>query len=351
MSFNRPTLPDIISRIETDYVSRLGIKEPSRAAFVRAQSRAFAGAVHGLYGYLDFISQQALPDTAVDEYLDRWCAIFGIFRIPATFASGNITITGISGNVVPAGTIVQTGDQVQFETDADATLASGTATVSVTAIDAGAVGNQLAGAPLTFLSPVAGINSTVTVATGGITGGSDQESTESLRGRLIARIQTPPQGGNAADYANWAQEAHPDVTRVWVSPLEMGAGTVTVRFVTDDVSGGPIPSSTVVDAVETYIQEKRPVTANVFVVAPVLNAVNMSIQLSPNTAAVRDAVLAELKDLFIRDGKPGGTILISRVREAISIAAGESDHVLVSPTSNIVSPAGQLPVVGVITWS
>jgi uncharacterized phage protein gp47/JayE len=62
-------------------------------------------------------------------------------------------------------------------------------------------------------------------------------------------------------------------------------------------------------------------------------------------------VTAELKDLFIRDGSPGGTILISRVREAISIAAGESDHVLISPTVNIVSPAGQLPVVGTITWS
>lgn len=351
MSFNRPTLPDIISRIETDYVSRLGVKEPARAAFVRAQSRAFAGAVHGLYGYLEFISQQALPDTAVDEYLERWCSIFGIFRIPATFASGNVTITGITGNIVPAGTIVQTGDQIQYETTADVTLAGGTATATVTCLDAGAVGNQVSGAALSFLSPVAGINSGATVATGGITGGSDQESQESLRQRLIARIQTPPQGGNAADYEKWAQEADPSVTRVWVTPLEMGAGTVTVRFVTDDAPGGPIPTTPVVDAVDAYIQTVRPVTANVFVVAPVLNEADFSIQLSPNTQAVRDAVTAELKDLFFRDGKPGGTILISRVREAISIAAGESDHVLVSPTVNIVSPAGQLPVVGDITWS
>lgn len=351
MAFNRPTLTEIISRIETDYVSRLGIKEPARAAFVRAQSRAFAGAAHGLYGFLEFISQQALPDTAVDEYLDRWCAIFGIYRIPATYASGNVTITGVSGNIVPSGTIIQTGDQIQYETTADVTLASGTATAPVTALDAGSLSNQAVGSALSFQSPVAGINSQATVAAGGLTGGSDQESTESLRQRLIARIQTPPQGGNAADYEKWAQEAHPDVTRVWVNPLEMGAGTVTVRFVTDDVAGGPIPSGTVVSAVQAYIQTKRPVTANVFVVAPVLNVVNFSIQLSPNTAAVRAEVTAELKDLFVRDGKPGGTILISRVREAISIAAGETDNVLVSPTVNIVSPAGQLPTVGTITWS
>lgn len=351
MAFNRPALIEIISRIETDYVSRLGIKEPARAAFVRAQSRAFAGAVHGLYGFLEFISQQALPDTAVDEYLDRWCAIFGIYRIPATYASGSVTITGISGNIVPAGTILQTGDQIQYETTADATLASGTATAPVTALTAGDIGNLPAASAISFQSPVAGINSSATVAAGGLTGGSDQETTESLRQRLIARIQTPPQGGNAADYEKWAQEGHPDVTRVWVTPLEMGAGTVTVRFVTDDVAGGPIPSTPIVDAVSAYIQTKRPVTANVFVVAPVLNEVDFSIQLSPNTIATQAAVLSELKDLFIRDGAPGGTILISRVREAISIAAGESDHVLISPTDNIVSPAGQLPTVGDITWS
>jgi uncharacterized phage protein gp47/JayE len=351
MAFNRPTLPEIISRIETDYVSRLGIKEPARAAFVRAQSRAFAGAVHGLYGFLEFISQQALPDTAVDEYLERWCSIFGIFRIPATLAIGNVTITGITGNIVPAGTILQTADQIQFETTSDVTLSAGTATANVQALVAGSTGNQPAGGSLSFLSPVAGINSNASIASGGITGGSDQESQESLRQRLIARIQTPPQGGNAADYEKWAQEADPSVTRVWVTPLEMGAGTVTVRFVTDDAPGGPIPTTPVVDAVDAYIQTVRPVTANVFVVAPVLNEVDFSIQLSPNSSATRAAVTAELKDLFFRDGSPGGTILVSRVREAISIAAGESDHVLISPTVNIVSPAGQLPVVGDITWS
>lgn len=351
MAFNRPKLQEIISRIETDYTSRLGIKEPARVSVVRAQSRAFAGAVHGLYGFLEFISQQALPDTAVDEYLDRWCAIFGIYRIAATQAVGNITITGNNGNIIPAGTVLQSSDLIQYETTADATIASGTATAPVRAMTAGSSGNLSALSALSFQSPVAGINSSASVGLDGITGGSDQESNESLRQRLIARIQTPPQGGNAADYDKWAQEAHPDVTRVWVNPLEMGAGTVTVRFVTDNVPGGPIPSSTIVDTVEAYIQTKRPVTANVFVVAPVLNEVDFSIQLSPNTAAVRSAVLAELQDLFIRDGKPGGTILISRVRESISIAAGESDHVLISPTVNIVSPAGQLPTVGDITWS
>lgn len=351
MSFNRPTLQTIIGRIETDYASRLGIKEPARVAFVRAQSRAFAGAVHGLYGFLEFISQQALPDTAVDEYLERWCAIFGLFRVAATAATGNVTITGINGNLITAGTILQAASGVQYRTTADATIASGTVSVGVKATTSGADGNLPPVSPLSFLSPVAGINSGATVGLDGITGGSDDETVDSLRKRLIERIQTPPQGGNVTDYEKWVKEIRADVTRVWVAPLEMGAGTVTVRFVMDNIAGGPLPPSGVISDVAAYIQTKRPVTANVFVVAPTLYPVNMTILLSPSTQAVKDAVTAELKDLFFRDGQPGGTILISRIREAISIAAGETDHTLTTPTANVVATAGSIPVLGTITWS
>lgn len=351
MAFNRPTLQTIIGRIETDYTSRLGIKEPARVAFVRAQSRAFAGAVHGLYGFLEFISQQALPDSAVDEYLERWCAIFGLFRVAATAATGSVTITGISGNVIPADTVLQSPAGIQYRTTADATIASGTATVGIQCATAGADGNLPPSSPLSFLSPVAGVNSSATAGVAGVTGGSDDESTDGLRKRLIERIQTPPQGGNVTDYTKWVKEIRADVTRVWVAPLEMGAGTVTVRFVMDNIAGGPLPPSGVVDEVTAYIETKRPVTANVFVVAPTLYPVNMTILLSPGSQAVKDAVTAELKDLFFRDGQPGGTILISRIREAISIAAGETDNTLSTPTANVVADAGSIPVLGTITWS
>ena len=45
-----------------------------------------------------------------------------------------------------------------------------------------------------------------------------------------------------------------------------------------------------------------------------------------------------------------GTIFISQLRAAISGAAGEVDHVLVSPTENIVCSTGELAVLGDVTW-
>jgi uncharacterized phage protein gp47/JayE len=61
-------------------------------------------------------------------------------------------------------------------------------------------------------------------------------------------------------------------------------------------------------------------------------------------------VQAELTDLFVREGSPGGTILLSHIREAISQATGETDHILTVPAANVVLGAGAIPVLGTVTW-
>jgi uncharacterized phage protein gp47/JayE len=67
--------------------------------------------------------------------------------------------------------------------------------------------------------------------------------------------------------------------------------------------------------------------------------------------AVREQVAAELSDLLRREAEPGGTILISHIREAISTAVGEVDHVVVSPVANVAHAPHEMPVTGEITWS
>jgi len=165
----------------------------------------------------------------------------------------------------------------------------------------------------------------------------------------LKRIRQPPHGGAAADYELWALEV-PGVTRVWVYPLQMGAGTVTVLFVCDG-EADIIPTPAKVAEVQAYIDARCPVTAEVFVAAPVADPLNMAAKLSPNTAAVKAAVRAEVADLIVRDAKPGGTILISRLREAVSIAAGESDNAITSPTVDVTYATGHMAVPGTITFS
>jgi uncharacterized phage protein gp47/JayE len=66
---------------------------------------------------------------------------------------------------------------------------------------------------------------------------------------------------------------------------------------------------------------------------------------------VQAAVAAELADLLRREAEPGGTILVSHLREAISIAVGETNHVLSSPAADVTHATGQIATLGTITWS
>lgn len=347
--FNRPTLAEIVQRVRTDVLSRMSTDDVLRRSDAEVYARAQAGVAHGLYGYLDWLAGQLMYDTAELEYLERWCSIWGVPRIPAAAATGSVTFTKQAGAIIPQGALLQALDGVQYVTTADATESSPTsAGAPVQAVVAGAAGNRTTGQVLTLVSPITGVQSGATA--GDLTGGADVETDDALRSRLLARIQQPPQGGAASDYVAWALQVA-GVTRAWCYPGELGPGTVTVRFVRDgDVS--PIPDAGEVAAVQAHIDTLRPVTADVTVVAPVAVPLNFNIQdLLPGTAAVQAAVQAELADLLLREAKPGGTILLSHIRAAISAAAGETDYVLVAPAADVINTTGNMSTMGSITWS
>jgi uncharacterized phage protein gp47/JayE len=349
MPFTRPELIDLRDAAYAD-IERIPGAD-ARLAFgnLNVLAHIIAGATDGLYGFLEWQSRQLLPDTADAEVLDRHASIWEVTRRAAEPASGNVTVSGTAGTVVPAGTLFVRSDGQQFASTAEVTLVGATAAVNVQAASAGALSNTAAGAAMTLVSPVPGLASAATVDAGGLVNGSDTETDASLRARLLKRIQLPPDGGSMTDYEQWALEV-PGVTRAWVYPIELGSGTVTVRFVRDD-DASLIPDAGEVEAVQAYIDERRPVTAEVTVVAPVAVPINFEIQLTPGTAAVKAAVEAELRDLIRREAAPGVTLLISHIREAISIAVGEEDHVLIAPVANVVHATGQIATFGGITWS
>lgn len=349
MPFSRPTLQELINRTGADAVARLGLEDLLRRDDMQVLTRVLSGAAHSLHGHVAWLAEQVIIDTAEAEYLERWANIWGVERKPAAAAVGNVTLTGTNGVVIPAGSALVRTDGVEYTTNAEVTISGGTATVAVTASQAGAAGNALAGITLNLVSPISGVNSQATVAAGGLVSGADTETDDALRARLLARIQAPPHGGAKADYIAWALEVA-GVTRAWVYPGELGLGTVTVRFVRDD-DASIIPDAVEVQSVQDHINALRPVTSAVTVVAPIAAPLNLTIALTPNTSTVQAAVLVEIKDLLRRAAEPGGTILISHLREAISLAAGETNHVLTVPSADVAHTVGQIATMGIITWA
>jgi uncharacterized phage protein gp47/JayE len=349
MAFERPTLTELVERVQQDFVSRLSLAGAVlRRSTVNVLARVVAGASHMMHGHLDFVSRQQFPDTSEGAFLHRQGSVYGIEPLAPDFAHATVTITGVSGTTVDAGTILVRADGVEYTTDAPVTLASGTGTAAITARVAGAAGSLSVAMQLTFESPVVDVDATATVAA--VTqDGVDAESDDAFRTRLLDHLRNPPQGGALTDYEQWAKEIA-GVTRVWVYPGELGAGSVVVRFVRDN-DPGLIPDSGEVAAVQAHLQDKRPVTAIVTTVAPVAAPVAYSLHIVPDTTAVRAAVTAELDDLHARAGEPGGTLLLSEIRTAIGVAAGLTDYTLASPAADVTNTTGNIPTRGTITFT
>lgn len=349
MTLVRPTLSALIERVRSDIETRLpGADSRLRHSVLDVLVRTMAGAVAGLYGYLANVADQVIIDTASGDYLARHAAVWGVRRKAAVAAQASATATGTNGSAIPAGVELTRSDGAVFTTTAAATITAGSATIVVEAVDAGEASDLLVGTVLTFSTPVAGVNGTVSVIAA-TTAGAAEEDDDALRARLLARIRTPPQGGSQTDYVAWAL-AQSGVTRAWCYPGWLGAGTVGLTFVMDG-RADPIPLEADVDIVQAALDELRPVTADLTVFAPNTVARNYTITVTPDTPAVRAAIEAELADFYRREAEPGGTIYLSREREAISLAAGEFSHELVAPVGNFTADPGELPVLGTVTFT
>lgn len=348
MPFERPTLPQLIDQGAAEFESRLpGVLARVRNSVIGVINRVMAGGFSSLYKYAEWLNDQVWPDRADADYLPVHGARWGKNRLPAAPATGTVQFSGVDGSAIDQGTVVQRSDGTQYATTAAGVIAAGIANIVVQSVEAGQLGNAVIATSLMLTSPVVGVNAVATAQTA-LASGADVEGIEAWRARILSRIRKPPQGGADYDYEGWALEV-PGVTRAWVSPNEQGGGTVVVRFVRDD-DASIIPDSGEVASVQAAIDAVRPVTAATYVLAPIATPQNFSIQLTPDTAATRAAVQAELLALYRREAKPGETMLISHQREAISTSAGETDHVLSVPAANQVHTIGQLPTLGVITW-
>ncbi len=351
MPFSRPTLSALVDATAAEVETRLpGILARVRRSLAGVFARVLAGGLWGLYGYAEDLDRQKWPDLCDGAYLDWHGGRWDVTRKPAQAASGTVRFTGVEATNIPAATIVQRADGVQYTTLVAGAIAAGEALVAVEALVPGGAGNALVNTGLQLTTPIGGINSVASSSTA-LTDGSDVEADEAYRARILLRVRQVPHAGAKHDYEAWALEV-PGVTRAWVYPLEGGDGTVTVRFVRDN-DASIIPEPAEVAVVQDYIDSVRPVTAAVTVVAPIEQVINYTIHLVTNdTADIRAAINEELDNLTRSvDNAPGGTILISHIREAISTAVGETDHVLFAPLANVVLPPNTMATHGVITWT
>lgn len=199
--------------------------------------------------------QMMFPQFATGKYLELHGAPYRIIRREATRATGVVLLESEKeGQSIPIGTSVFTlGDDTEnakeYRTAENATIENGAVEVRIEAVESGEIGNT---ASRTVVAIQRGFDVNNVINIESITGGTEAESDESLRERILSRIALAPLSGARRDYERWAKEVD-GVGSVIVQPLWNGPQTVRV-LITD--SNNQIANEDLISRVKEYIDPK-----------------------------------------------------------------------------------------------
>ncbi|GBR14164.1 baseplate J/gp47 family protein [Gluconobacter frateurii] len=365
MAFLSPTYQDILQTNinEVTYTLTNG-QVPLANSVIRTVMQANSKVQWLQYAFLQKVALQATPATSTGIYLDYWGSLKGITRKASSTATSQVTFTGTSGVSIPASSVLIAQNGETYTTDNLVLVGS---SVGITAVSAGTEGNQLSNITLTLQTPIAGVDSTI-VLTNAITNGSDVETDDLYRVRVLQAYSTQATGDSRQEHINWAL-AVPSVTAAWVPSAPL-VGTQCVIYVmldrTNSFLGYPQGTDGTATAETRYttatgdqlsvanaMYDEKPYTEIQIITAPVRNDIGFEISgLASASAAVQASVKTAIQTLFHAQGTPLGTdITIAAISEAISQTVGGTDFTITSPTTDIKLNIGDLPEVGTVTFS
>lgn len=238
-----------------------------------------------MYFELSNYSDLVFPDTAAGSYLDRAAISFNLTRKKASKAVKK----GVFNKEVPLGSrFSTTGDiAMVYRVESEIGAENENYAYALVCETAGYAGNSYTG----MLIPIDYINGlTCADLNGVITEGTNEETDEEFRTRLMAKIQRPSTSGNAQDYYNWALECT-GVGAARVFPLANGPGTVSI-LITDSIKTAA--DQALVKNVWNHIEELRPIGANV----TVASAIEKKIDISSRVKLEKDVDLRQVQQLY-----------------------------------------------------
>ncbi len=124
-TFNFPTLPELVSRIQNDVKTELPQSNPFLDnSWIRATIVGYAGRFSENYLQLNNVRNSLFITTSTNDLLDEWGATYNITRDPATASVGSISVTGTVDSVIDAGEDLQSDGSVLYTTQDEGTIAT-----------------------------------------------------------------------------------------------------------------------------------------------------------------------------------------------------------------------------------
>lgn len=281
------------------------------------------------------IAKSGFLDTAEGDYLDLLAlSAYNLERKQATFARQIFRLTAEAGfgpyNIQPGQLWAGNAAGLRFNNVEGGTLPlGGTLDLEFRAESPGAAYNLPPGTANIFFTPIPGVSiSNIAMLEAAI----DRESDAQLRERCRLRWAEIGFGSTRAAYESWALNSTPSVTKVRVLDNNpRGQGTVDVVLWGE----GGLGAGAVAEA-DAYIQQRKPLTANVQVYA----ATQISITIAA-TIRLRAGFLAQVQTdvatrlaAFQRTLPIGAVVYRSALIEALFVA-NVLDVTLAAPASDI----------------
>ncbi len=309
---------------------------------------AIAAQVLSLEAHGEFILRQSFPQTAQGEYLDYHAAVRSLGRLGETNSEGVIRFyvnaAAVQSINIPEGVVCTDSDGREYITTTAKTLEVGSLYCDVPAKSkVGGAANNVPQSAIAYMPlPPTGITRCSNPAP--FYGGTDGESDEALRQRVLESYSLLPNGANSAYYE--AQALTIDgVFAVEVLPKARGLGTVNVAVAS--VSGAP--SNDVLEKVQEHLSLIREICVDVLAVKANLVTHNVSVQIkTDNFEETRPLVESAIRAYFTGAllGKP---VLLAELGKAIFSVSNVSNYKITAPSADVPAVGGVLPILGTLT--
>lgn len=296
------------------------------------------------------------------DVMDNHAGTRGLERKAATYATGTVTISGMEGTEIPAGSAFSTASvngepAVEFVTIEDVIIPdTKSVEAEIRAVEAGTVGNVPAGTIILKANNISGISAVTNEKD--TAGGTEEESTLSLQARIEEYDSAKGISfvGSEADYKRWTLEVD-GTGNVVIVPAQDESGLITI--VVTDANGEPA-NETLREEVYNHImrpdnpkERLAPVNGgNIKVVAPetVVIAVSVVIEAEDRNmdmTTIHERLLANLKN-YMTEALQDKEVRYTKICSIVSRTEGVYDYrdLLVNgEMKNISITTQQLPVI------
>lgn len=286
------------------------------------------------------------------------------------FATGQkVVISGASPDAYNGEKVINVINANSFSYEiADGTAASASGNISATANMAlanvvsegyGKTQNVASGVKISIVTPLAGVDDEAIVASENIDGGTDEESLESVREKILYKRANPVANFNVSAITLKAKEIS-GVTRVWVLECTPEVGKVTIYFMRDD-DLNPIPSANDITIVKNKILEIKPVTnedEDVIVAALTPVPVNFRFQdIVPDSDSMRTAIKEYLRNFFDEESDRNKSIELKEIESVlvnlidVNTSTKLKDYTMLEPTEDIEVGTNEIAILGEVNFS